>query len=177
MDLDLGELSVNRGFHHLRDGSNVFRTPKTAKARRLISLTSSTAIVLRAHKQAKQAQRVMMGHVPSKEDLVFSNLPEVPLLPDTVTHVRIKLVRRTGLKVRLHDARHTNATLMLKQNVRPKVVQERLGHATIATTFDIDSHVFLGMQEEAALQFDQGMVKARIDRELDQQVSLGPGGG
>ena len=108
-----------------------------------------------------------MGQVLSEEDLVFSNLDGVPLLPDTVTHVWIKLARRTGLKVRLHDARHTHATLLLKQNVRPKVVQERLGHATIATTFDIYAHLLPGMQEEAALQFDQGIAKARRERGIE----------
>ena len=171
VDLDLAELSINRSFHHLRDGSNVFRTPKTAKARRLISLTPSTAIMLRDHKQAQEDQRILMGNVLSEDDLVFCNLDGVPLLPDTVTHVWIKLARRAGLKVRLHDARHTHATLLLKQNVRPKVVQERLGHATIATTFDTYSHVLPGMQEEAALQFDQGIANARREREIDQDVS------
>jgi len=56
---------------------------------------------------------------------------------------------------------------------RPKVVQERLGHATIATTLDIYSHVLPGMQEEAALQFDEGMVKARIERETDSHKTAG----
>ena len=95
----------------------------------------------------------------------FCKLDGAPFLPDTVTHVWGKLARRTGLKVRLHDARHTHATLLLKQNVRPKVVQERLGHATIATTFDTYSHVLPGMQEEAAAQFDQGIAKARRERD------------
>ena len=103
---------------------------------------------------------------------MFSNIDGSPLLPDTVTHAWVRLARRTGLKVRLHDARHTHASLMLKQNVRPKVVQERLGHATIATTFDIYSHVLPGMQEESALQFDESIVKARIERETDQQGRL-----
>ena len=114
-----------------------------------------------------------MGRTPSEEDLVFSTADGSPLLPDTVTHAWVKLARRTGLKIRLHDARHTHASLMLKQNVRPKVVQERLGHATIATTLDIYSHVLPEMQEEAALQFDEGMVKARIERETDSPKTAG----
>ena len=85
----------------------------------------------------------------------------------------MKLARRTGLKSRLHDAWHTHASLMLKQNVRPKVVQVRLGHATIATTLDIYGHVLPGMQEEAALQFDEGMVKARVERETDTHKTAG----
>jgi integrase len=56
--------------------------------------------------------------------------------------------------IRFHDARHTHASLMLKQDIHPKVVQERLGHATIAVTLDTYSHVVLGLQEAAAKRFD-----------------------
>ncbi len=58
---------------------------------------------------------------------------------------------RFGLKViRLHDARHTHASLMLKQGVHPQIVQERLGHATIAVTLDTCSHFAPVLQEAAA---------------------------
>ncbi len=77
-------------------------------------------------------------------------------LPDTVTHAWIKLVRRVGLKpIRLQDARHTHASLMLKQGVHPKIVQERLGHASIQLTLDTYSHVAPGLQEAAAARFDE----------------------
>jgi len=59
--------------------------------------------------------------------------------------------------VRLHDLLHTHATLMLKQGMHPKIVQERLGHATIAVTLDTYSHVLPGLQEAAALRFDEGL--------------------
>ena len=62
---------------------------------------------------------------------------------------------RAGLrKVRFHDLRHTEATLLLTEGVHPKVVQERLGHATIAITLDTYSHVVEGMQREAANRLD-----------------------
>ena len=62
----------------------------------------------------------------------------------------------TGLeRIRFHDARHTRASLMLKQGVHPKVVQERLGHATISTTLDLYSHVSPGLQQRAAEGFDR----------------------
>jgi integrase len=67
----------------------------------------------------------------------------------------MKLVRRCGLNgIRLHDARHTHASLLLKQNVHPKVVSERLGHAGIAITLDLYSHVVPGLQQAAANKFD-----------------------
>ena len=66
------------------------------------------------------------------------------------------LAARAGVKViRLHDARHTHASLMLKQGVHPKIVQERLGHASIQITLDTYSHVSPGLPEAAAAQFDK----------------------
>ncbi|MFH0847277.1 MAG: tyrosine-type recombinase/integrase, partial [Chloroflexota bacterium] len=96
------------------------------------------------------------------DDLIFSDLEGKPLLPDTVTHAWIKLVRRTGFNgIRLHDARHTHASLMLKQGVHPKIVQERLGHASIQITLDTYSHVAPGLQEAAAAGFDKMVLPMR----------------
>ena len=60
----------------------------------------------------------------------------------------------------LHDLRHTHATQLLKAGVHPKVVSERLGHASIGITLDTYSHVMAGMQEEAAEKIDAGLRKA-----------------
>ena len=77
------------------------------------------------------------------------------MLPSALTHNWIRLVRRLGLHgVRLHDARHTHASLMLAQNVHPKIVQERLGHSSISITLDLYSHAMPGLQAAAALGFD-----------------------
>jgi integrase len=68
------------------------------------------------------------------------------------------LAAKAGVKViRLHDARHTHASLMLKQGIHPKVVQERLGHSTISITLDTYSHVAPGLQEAAAKRFDDAV--------------------
>jgi len=76
-------------------------------------------------------------------------------MPNSVSHAWAKLARRTGLKgIRLHDARHTHASLMLKQGIHPKIVQERLGHASIQITLDTYSHVAPGLQQAAANKFD-----------------------
>ena len=66
-------------------------------------------------------------------------------------------MRRAGLEgYRLHDARHAHATMMIRQRVHPKVVQERLGHAKVGTKLDIYSHVTPGLPEAAALRFEEG---------------------
>ena len=58
-------------------------------------------------------------------------------------------------RIDLHDARHTHASLMLKQGIHPKIVSERLGHASVAFTLDIYSHTVAGLQEAAAESFDK----------------------
>ena len=104
----------------------------------------------------------MLGTSLRDDDLIFDDVEGKPLLPDTVTHAWIKLARRTGLKgIRLHDARYTHASLMLKQGVHPKIVQERLGHASIQTTLDTYSHVAPGLQEAAASGFDKMVLPKR----------------
>lgn len=88
-------------------------------------------------------------------DLVFSREDGSPLRPNALTSAWIRLAKRAGLQgIRLHDARHTHASLMLRQGIHPKIVQERLGHSIIAITLDTYSHVTPGLQEAAANKFD-----------------------
>jgi len=165
VDLLLCQVYVTRSLHHLRTGEIVFRAPKTAKGRRMVFLSPSAALLLQEHRDKQEVQRAMLGIPLKDDDLIFSDLEGKPLLPDTVSHVWAKLVKRTGLDgIRFHDARHTHASLMLKQGVHPKVVQERLGHATISTTLDLYSHVTPGLQEAAAAGFDK-MVLSKREKE------------
>lgn len=79
-------------------------------------------------------------------------------------------MRRTGLKgIRLHDARHTHASLMLKAGIHPKIVQERLGHASIGITLDTYSHVAPGLQEAAAYRFDE-LVAPKREKEAVEKL-------
>jgi len=169
IDLELCQLSVTRSMQYIHgeDKKNriSFREPKAAKSRRLIALSPSTVITLREHK-AKQADlRQSLESPPlSDNDLAFSHYDGSPLLPNSVTHAWIKLVRRCGLRgIRLHDARHTHASLLLKQGVHPKIVQERLGHGSIQITIDTYSHVAPGLQQAAAKKFDDIVLPKQLD--------------
>jgi len=156
VDLLMCQISVTQTLHHLRDGSMVFRQPKTAKGRRMISLSPSLALVLTEHKEKQSLERKMVGTKLKETDLVFGTPEGKPLLPDMISNTWIRIIKRAGLShFRLHDARHTHASLLLKQGAHPKVVQERLGHATISTTLDLYSHVTPGLQEAAAKRFDE----------------------
>jgi integrase len=165
VDLLLCQVSIIRSLHHLRNGSLVFRPCKTAKSRRLIALTPSNAIVLRKHYEEQNKFRKSLGLSPVKDDdLVFCQIDGKPLLPDSVTHAWIKLRNRTGFKnIRLHDARHTHASIMLKNGTHPKIVQERLGHSSIQITLDTYSHVAPGLQEAATAKFDDALKPKEIN--------------
>ena len=156
VNLALCQAYVTRSLHVLTGGEVIVRQPKTAKARRMIVLSPLNASVLSRHREKQQQDRALLGTALREDDLVFSKPDGKPFLPNTVTHAWIKLVRQTGLNpIRLHDARHSHASIMLKQGTHPKVVQERLGHASIQITLDTYSHVAPGIQEAAAARFDQ----------------------
>jgi len=156
IDFMLGQIQVSRSLQCLRSGEIDFRPPKTASGRRTIALSASAILALKEHRERQKLERTMLGLPESDNDLIFSQFDGKPLLPNSVTHAWIKLVKKAGVRpIRLHDARHTHASLMLKQGIHPKIVQERLGHASIQITLDTYSHVAPGLQEVAAKRFDE----------------------
>ena len=83
--------------------------------------------------------------------LVITQENGAALDPESVTRHFRQAVKRSMLPgIRLHDLRHTHATLALQAGIHPKVVSERLGHATVSITLDTYSHAIPAMQEEAA---------------------------
>ncbi|MFC2031946.1 tyrosine-type recombinase/integrase [Chloroflexota bacterium] len=174
VDMILCQLSVTRALHQLLDGSLIFRQPKTTKGRRLISLSPSTVAVLEEYGERQDKLRQNIGSTLTEDDLVFCHEDGTPLLPNGVSHAWTKLANRIGLKgIRLHDARHTHASLLLKQGVHPKIVQERLGHASIQITLDTYSHVAPGLQQAAANRFDDIVItkgKDGFDKDIKEIV-------
>lgn len=155
IDLELMTISVNRSLQVLKDGTKIIREPKTPKARRSISMTPSLALQLREHKTSQSALRLLNNQPVQHHHLIFSDFDGQPINPNTVTPAFSKIAKRAGLNLRLHDLRHTHATMMMKAGVHPKIVSERLGHATVAFTLDTYSHVVPGLQEAAAKAFDE----------------------
>ncbi len=155
VDLDMATVSVTQVMHRLKDGRVIYDEPKTAKGRRLIALTPTAALALKAHQERREADRALLEAPLTADDLAFAHLDGSPLVPDRITKVFGRLTCRLGLKVRFHDLRHTHASLMLQAGVHPKIVSERLGHAGVAITMDIYSHVLPGLQEEAADRFSK----------------------
>ena len=162
VDTTMATLRVVQVLHQLNDGTFVYLEPKTAKGRRAVSLSPTSCILLRAHRERQEADGKALGVPVTGDTLVFGHADGTPRAPATVTHAFTKLARRLGLAgVRLHDLRHTHASLLLQQAVHPKIVSERLGHANINITLDTYSHLLPGLQEAAILKFDEGMAQGR----------------
>lgn len=156
IDLIMAEISVSRAMHRLLTGEFVFRGTKTAKSSRTVALSPDACLVMRHHLDNEMALCGRLGVSFANDRLVFCKWDGTPLIPYTVSQAWRRLTRGLGIQdVRFHDLRHTHATLMLKQGIHPKIVQERLGHSSIAITLDTYSHVSPGMQRKAAEAFDQ----------------------
>ncbi len=161
VDLYLAQLSVTQTLHRLSSIGFVFGKPKTAKSRRTVALPPTVCILLRQLKERQIVERLLLGLKLQDDDLVFSKPDGKPLDPSTITHTFRRIIKRAGLpRLRFHDLRHTHASLMLKQGVHPKIVSERLGHSSIGITLDTYSHVMPGLQEAAALRFEEGLRQA-----------------
>jgi integrase len=151
-DVDLQRRTLDVSQSHVTVGYAVEKsTPKTAKGRRSVSIDPITAATLKAWRKHQREERLVAGSEWQESGLVFTAPAGGPIHPQTVSGMFKRLAANAGLPaIRLHDARHTAATLALAAGVHPKVVSERLGHANISITMDTYSHVVEGMQEEAA---------------------------
>lgn len=123
--------------------------PKSERSRRLIALDSRTVEVLRDHHEVELRRR--HDHLASVGALVFAQVDGSAIHPACFSYAFAHRVRVVGVRrVRFHDLRHGHATMALRAGIHPKVVSERLGHSSIATTLDIYSHAIPSMQREAA---------------------------
>lgn len=130
-----------------------FQEPKTSRSRRSIRLLPSVVQALRAHRIRQAEFRLKQGQVYDDKDLVFASETGNPLNERNLVNRHFKpLLKAAGLPdtLRLYDLRHTCATLLLAAGENPKVVSERLGHASVALTLDTYSHVLPDMQQAAA---------------------------
>jgi len=154
-DIDNRALRVRRALVWLPNSAPIFAETKTRRSR-VVTLGERVLGILK-RQRAKQAEwRLKMGAAYEDQGLIFCNETGGPLHLRNVDSRHFKpLLRQAGLpKIRLYDLRHTHATLLLAAGEHPKVVQERLGHATITLTLDTYSHVVPGMQERAAERLD-----------------------
>ena len=149
VDFEHGRLALQR--QRVMRGSEVAeRQTKTGKPRS-VSLDADTTAVLQRQSRQQLDDATEWSAAWIGDGHVFARENGEPWKPNRITKLFDQAVRAVDVpRVRLHDLRHTWATLALRAGVHPKVVQERLGHANISITMDTYSHVMPDMQESAA---------------------------
>ncbi len=154
-DLDMLSLSVSQVLYKRR-GVCQFKEPKTSHSRRCVAMTPKLALFLREYKGDREALGWQLGKPLSLDDLVFASVEGKPVDPGVLSHAFARIARGAGLGgVRFHDLRHTFASLMLLRGAKPKVISEALGHASVAFTMDVYSHIIEGMQKDAMSLLDE----------------------
>jgi len=149
VDLDAGRMQLVRT--RLSVGGRVVDSePKTAAGRRSLPLDPGLVAVLRRHRARQAEERLAWVPAWSDTGYVFTREDGTPLHPEHLSDRLETLARRAGLpRIRLHDLRHTAATLMLADGTPVNVAQEMLGHASPTITQEIYQHVLPGMAESA----------------------------
>jgi len=153
VDWNEGKLHVRRALTSVKGGF-LEQPPKNGKGRTVV-LTKLALNALHKHRAKQLEERLQAGEYWHGSDYVFASEVGRPLQPKTVFAKFKHLLKKAGLPdIRFHDLRHTAATLLLRQGVHPKVVQEMLGHSSIQMTMDVYSHVLPDLQREAANKLD-----------------------
>ncbi len=150
-DLERGTLRVGRALVREK-GHHTLGETKTKRGRRRINLTPRTVSALKAHRKRQLEERIELTELYKDHGLIFATSIGTPINPENLVKRSFKpLLKRAGLpEIRFHDLRHTCATLLLGRGVHPKLVQELLGHSTIAMTLDTYSHYLPSMGDAAA---------------------------
>jgi integrase len=158
-DVDLTKREI-----HLRytlekyHGEITFAEPKTKGSRRTVNLVRAAAELLRRHRVAQARARITAGVAWTDLDLVFTNELGGPVADQSFRRAFYRHLRDADCpRIRIHDGRHTAASILLGRGVHAKIVSEMLGHSRIATTMDLYSHVTPTMQREATAEMEKAI--------------------
>ena len=155
IDLDSGTVSVSRS-PEWRKGGWQFADTKRPRSRRVVKLQAWVVSIVSEHRATER--------VSSGDDLVFRAKRGGPIRESYFVQRYFKpLLETAGLPdIRLYDLRHTAATISLATGVSPKVISEQLGHASVAFTLDVYSHVLPHMQDAAAERVQALLLSASV---------------
>lgn len=156
VDLDAARLVVDQQILSVEYGTHIADV-KTTNSRRTVDLDPRTVAVLRTWRRQQLEQQMSTGR-RDDDGLVFTRPDGKPIHPDFFSQSWDRLVRKSQMRrIRLHDLRHTHASILLKAGVPVKVVSERLGHSSPAFTMTVYQHVLPGMQADAAAAFGEAV--------------------
>ena len=162
IDFERGTLAVRIALQRVKmpgekKGQLILTEPKR-KSRRTINLPRICVSALLEHRTMQEQERRLAGSRWKEADYVFTTGIGTPMEPRNLERAYQQILALAGLHhIRIHDLRHTAATLLLTQGVHPRVVMELLGHSQIAITMNTYSHVVPALMKEAANQMDAAL--------------------
>ena len=165
LGLQWADVDLERRVVHVRHNAQrvygygmVLGPPKSANSRRDIPLPAVTVKVLEEHRKRQEAERAALEPYWQDTGLVFTTTVGTVIEPRNLARVLDALVVEAGVRrIRLHDMRHTCASLLLAQGVQPRVVMEVLGHSQLGITMNLYSHVMPSALREAADAIDRAL--------------------
>jgi integrase len=163
IDLDRGQLAVVASTEQTDAGAIREKEAKSGRAR-TVALPSLAVEELRRWRLTQAEELLRLGVRADDEWHVVTQADGSPLQPRSLTHTMSAFLKEW--RITLHGLRHTHASHMLASNVHPKIVQERLGHSSIAITMDTYSHLMPNMQGDAAAAVDV-VLRAAINKRAD----------
>ena len=156
IDLDAGVLHVTKSLQWIRPAGEKAAVPqllepKTEKSRRELQLSDPMVKTLRQHRARWRDEKLALGPRSLNEfDLVFTGPAGEPLNPRVISEQFRAILRKADLpRIRFHDLRHANASLLLTAHVPMEMLSKLLGHSNPTTTRNIYVHVLKPLQEEA----------------------------
>jgi integrase len=156
VDFDQRQLQVDRTLQRQPDGTLAFVRPKTQRSNRVVPMPPSVVFALHRHQVRQEHERKVAADLWMDTSLVFTTWVGTPIHPRNDYRGFQLLISRAGLRrVRLHDLRHTAASMLLSQGVAPRVVMEILGHSQISITMNTYTHVDPELNREATDSVDR----------------------
>lgn len=156
VNLEKHTVKVEESLAYTQEQGLMFKTPKTANSNRELVIPASVISLLKELQHEQKKMKLRMGPSFQPFNLVISTVDGKPIHPRNFARSFDRLIRKAGVKkIPLHGLRHTNATILMKQGINPKIVSERLGHANVGITLDIYSHTDLEMQHDTASKLEQ----------------------
>lgn len=145
-----GIVSINRSSQYLAEKGVFTKTPKTESSIRDVAIPEFVVTLLEEYKYWYDNQKALFGELWYDSNRLFVQADGKPMHPSTISKWFVKYVGQIGLPViNFHGLRHTNATLLISQNIDVAVVAARLGHAQITTTFNFYVHPIISHNRNA----------------------------
>ncbi|NTY00524.1 site-specific integrase [Deinococcus sp. JMULE3] len=149
------------------EGKPHVSTPKSVNGRRTVPLSQEAAALLKAWQSAQAEERAMVGEDWQDTGYVFTTHKGTHLHPDNLTRALNRLCEQAGLRrIRVHDLRHTYASLMLSRQVPLEVVSKQLGHSSPAFTLGTYRHVSQQEHSKYALNISD-VIKASVRHDIN----------